>query len=128
MSVKTMQARVPGSAGHQWFHLTRMDPHELERGVEAAAPLLNQFLDDELARLKLPYGSTEAQRSPPAGKCGCSWLASPLPTMVAGPSSARSATAGRSPEPSVAPRATGPRTAEQAQAGRQLGRLGGAVG
>jgi phospholipase/carboxylesterase len=46
-------ARVPGSAGHQWFPLTRMDPHELERGVEAAAPLLNAFLDDELARLKL---------------------------------------------------------------------------
>jgi len=49
-------ARVPGSAGHQWFPLTRMDPHELERGVEAAAPLLNQFLDEELARLKLAPG------------------------------------------------------------------------
>jgi phospholipase/carboxylesterase len=46
-------ARVPGSAGHQWFPLTHMDPHELERGVEAAAPLLNAFLDEELARLKL---------------------------------------------------------------------------
>ena len=46
--------RVPGSPGYQWFPLTRMDPHELERGVEAAGPLLDKFLDDELARLGLP--------------------------------------------------------------------------
>ena len=45
---------LPGSSGFQWFALTRMDPHELERGVAAAAPLLEKFLDEELARLSLP--------------------------------------------------------------------------
>ena len=44
--------RCPG-AGHQWFALARIDPHELARGVEAAAPTLNAFLDAELARLGL---------------------------------------------------------------------------
>jgi phospholipase/carboxylesterase len=45
---------VPGSAGYQWFPLTRMDPHELARGVAAAAPQLEEYLDAELARLALP--------------------------------------------------------------------------
>ncbi len=36
--------------GYQWFPLTRLDPAELGRGVEAAAPLLNAFLDAELER------------------------------------------------------------------------------
>ena len=44
--------RCPG-AGYQWFALSRIDPRELARGVEAAAPTLNAFLDSELARLDL---------------------------------------------------------------------------
>ncbi|HEX3753483.1 MAG TPA: prolyl oligopeptidase family serine peptidase [Rhizomicrobium sp.] len=47
-------ARVEGSGGYQWFPLTRMDPRELERGVEAARPAVDRFLDEELARLSLP--------------------------------------------------------------------------
>jgi phospholipase/carboxylesterase len=47
-------ARVQGPGGYQWFPLTRMDPQELERGVSAAAPLLDTFLDEELAQLGLP--------------------------------------------------------------------------
>jgi phospholipase/carboxylesterase len=46
-------ARVPGPGGYQWFPLTRMDPQELQRGVNEAAPALDKFLDDELARLNL---------------------------------------------------------------------------
>lgn len=47
-------ARVPGSPrGFQWFGLSRMDPGELETGLNAAAPLLEAFLDQELARLGL---------------------------------------------------------------------------
>ena len=44
--------RVAG-AGFQWFPLSRLDPQEMVRGTEAAAPKLNAFLDAELARLKL---------------------------------------------------------------------------
>jgi phospholipase/carboxylesterase len=44
--------RCPG-AGYQWFALSRIDPQELARGVEAAAPVLKEFLDAELARLNL---------------------------------------------------------------------------
>jgi phospholipase/carboxylesterase len=44
--------RCPG-AGYQWFALSRIDPHELARGVVAAAPVLDAFLDAELARLNL---------------------------------------------------------------------------
>ena len=40
--------------GRQWFGLTFRDPDERWRGVNAAAPLLNQFLDAELERRKLP--------------------------------------------------------------------------
>ena len=36
--------------GYQWFPLSRMDPQEMLRGAEAAAPRLNAFLDAELAR------------------------------------------------------------------------------
>ncbi|MEQ8745940.1 prolyl oligopeptidase family serine peptidase [Pyruvatibacter sp.] len=35
--------------GYQWFAITRLDPDEMTRGVESAAPLLNEFLDAELA-------------------------------------------------------------------------------
>ena len=37
-------------SGHQWFDLTFRDPGEYWRGVNAAAPALNRFLDQELAR------------------------------------------------------------------------------
>ena len=40
--------------GRQWFALTFRDPDERWRGVNAAAPILNHFLDAELARRKLP--------------------------------------------------------------------------
>jgi phospholipase/carboxylesterase len=40
--------------GRQWFPLTLRDPDERWRGVNAAAPILNRFLDTELARRKLP--------------------------------------------------------------------------
>jgi phospholipase/carboxylesterase len=40
--------------GRQWFPLTFRDPNERWVGVNKAAPLLNRFLDAELARLKLP--------------------------------------------------------------------------
>ena len=40
--------------GRQWFGLTFRDPDERWRGVNAAAPLLNQVLDAELARRMLP--------------------------------------------------------------------------
>lgn len=39
--------------GYQWFSISRIDPHEMARGVESAAPLLNDFLDAELKRLGL---------------------------------------------------------------------------
>ncbi len=39
--------------GFQWFPITRMDPIEMMRGVESAAPSLNAFLDAELMRLGL---------------------------------------------------------------------------
>jgi phospholipase/carboxylesterase len=41
-------------SGFQWFALSRIDPHEVVRGVEGAAPALDAFLDAELAR----YGLT----------------------------------------------------------------------
>jgi phospholipase/carboxylesterase len=40
--------------GYQWFPISRLDPSEMQRGVESAAGLLNAFLDAELARLELP--------------------------------------------------------------------------
>jgi phospholipase/carboxylesterase len=46
--------RVPGSAGYQWFPISRIDPHEMREGVEQAGPILDAFLDAELARLNLP--------------------------------------------------------------------------
>jgi phospholipase/carboxylesterase len=47
-------ARIPGGPGYQWFPISRMDPHEMRKGVEAAAPALDEYLDAELARLNLP--------------------------------------------------------------------------
>lgn len=43
-----------GLAGRQWFPLTLRDPTEYWRGVAVAGPLLDAFLDAELARLGLP--------------------------------------------------------------------------
>jgi phospholipase/carboxylesterase len=40
--------------GRQWFPLTFRDPNERWIGVNKAAPLLQRFLDAELARHKLP--------------------------------------------------------------------------
>lgn len=47
-------ARVPGSSGYQWFPISRIDPHEMQKGVEVAGPVLDAYLDAELARLGLP--------------------------------------------------------------------------
>src|SRR5215468_1550757 len=41
-------------AGRQWFGLTFRDPQERWTGVNAAAPVLERFLDAELERRKLP--------------------------------------------------------------------------
>ncbi len=41
-------------SGYQWFPISRLDPSEVLRGVEAAAGTLDAFLDAELARLNLP--------------------------------------------------------------------------
>lgn len=40
--------------GRQWFPLTFADPHERQRGVVGARPVLDAALDAELARLGLP--------------------------------------------------------------------------
>ena len=46
--------RCAGSpTGYQWFPITRLDPGEMQRGVESASGMLNAFLDAELARLNL---------------------------------------------------------------------------
>ncbi len=47
-------SRVPGGPGYQWFPISRLDPHEMRKGVEAAGPALDDYLDGELARLGLP--------------------------------------------------------------------------
>jgi phospholipase/carboxylesterase len=39
--------------GYQWFSLRDRRPEALLRGVQAAAPLIDAFLDDELARHRL---------------------------------------------------------------------------
>ncbi len=36
--------------GYQWFPISRMDPEELAKGIESAAPLLDAFIDEELER------------------------------------------------------------------------------
>jgi phospholipase/carboxylesterase len=40
--------------GRQWFALTFRDPNERWTGVQKAAPVLERFLDAELARRRLP--------------------------------------------------------------------------
>src|SRR5258706_10965508 len=46
--------RIPGGPGYQWFPISRIDPHEMQKGVEIAGPILDSYLDTELARLGLP--------------------------------------------------------------------------
>ena len=47
--------RCAGSpSGYQWFPISRLDPSEMRKGVEAAAASLEAFLDSELQRLNLP--------------------------------------------------------------------------
>ena len=45
---------LPGSPGYQWFPISRMDPHEMQKGVDSVAARLDAFLDAELAALSLP--------------------------------------------------------------------------
>jgi phospholipase/carboxylesterase len=40
--------------GYQWFPISRLDPHEMQRGVQSAAAALDGFIDAELKRLDLP--------------------------------------------------------------------------
>jgi phospholipase/carboxylesterase len=46
--------RVPGSPGRQWFPIARLDPGDMQKGVETAHGALEAFLEEELARLELP--------------------------------------------------------------------------
>ena len=44
----------PGNpAGYQWFPIARLDPGEILRGVEMAAPVLDRFIDVQLALREL---------------------------------------------------------------------------
>src|SRR3569833_2971841 len=46
-------SRIPGGPGYQWFPISRIDPHEMKKGVEVAGPTLDEYLDTELKRLEL---------------------------------------------------------------------------
>ena len=47
--------RCAGSpTGYQWFPISQLDPHAMNRGVESAAAGLEAFLEAELARHNLP--------------------------------------------------------------------------
>jgi len=46
-------SRIPGGPGYQWFPISRIDPHEMQKGVELVGPVLDEYLDAELARLGL---------------------------------------------------------------------------
>ncbi len=39
--------------GYQWFPISRLDPREMQKGVESAAAVLDAFLDAELGRANL---------------------------------------------------------------------------
>jgi phospholipase/carboxylesterase len=93
---------VAGSSGFQWFPISRIDPREMLKGVETAGPALEQFLDEELARLSLPperlmlVGFSQGtmlslhvglrRAVPPAAIVGLSGLlAGPVPERADGP-------------------------------------------
>ncbi|MDB5739098.1 MAG: phospholipase/Carboxylesterase, partial [Alphaproteobacteria bacterium] len=46
--------KTPGAPGYQWFPITRIDPHLMQQGVDMAGPVLDEYLDAELARLGIP--------------------------------------------------------------------------
>ncbi len=50
VSPHAAQACAGAPMGRQWFPLTMRDPHEFARGVAAARPALDAFLDAELRR------------------------------------------------------------------------------
>ncbi|HEX2256482.1 MAG TPA: dienelactone hydrolase family protein [Afifellaceae bacterium] len=52
------EACAEAPMGRQWFALTFRDPHEFRRGVAAARPALDAFLDAEMARLGLDEAAT----------------------------------------------------------------------
>jgi phospholipase/carboxylesterase len=52
------EACAEAPTGRQWFALTFRDPHEFRRGVAAARPALDAFLDAEMARLGLDEAAT----------------------------------------------------------------------
>lgn len=45
---------VPGAPnGFQWFEISNMDPQRIQAGAEMAAPVIDAFIDQELARYRL---------------------------------------------------------------------------
>lgn len=46
-------ARIHGGPGYQWFPISRIDPHEMQKGVEVAGPVLDEYLNTELTHLGL---------------------------------------------------------------------------
>jgi len=47
-------SRVPGGPGYQWFPISRIDPHEMAKGVAVAGPVLDAYLDAALAHHGVP--------------------------------------------------------------------------
>jgi phospholipase/carboxylesterase len=46
--------RVPGQPfGYQWFGITKLDPQLMAAGADSAAPILDNFIDQELEKLGL---------------------------------------------------------------------------
>jgi phospholipase/carboxylesterase len=45
--------RCPGSPGYQWFPISRLDPGEMQKGVNQAGGALDAYLDAELTRYQL---------------------------------------------------------------------------
>ena len=50
VSPNAPEAMPMAPGGFQWFPIDRSDPQASARGVEAAAPILNEFIDEELER------------------------------------------------------------------------------
>ncbi len=48
------QACEGAPMGYQWFPISRLDPQDMQKGVQSAAPVFDAYLDEELARLNLP--------------------------------------------------------------------------